>query len=281
MKGYGVCRQCFMILILLPLIGVTGCTGKTERFGSGIFSWNTLPAEADLILMKENGMTEIYQYFKSAYTKQECEAFFTLAQKHGIDVYMLDGEAEWATDTHYEDLRETAFTHAWLHQTQGADKALKGIVLDVEPYVLKEWDNAAKELLHGFTENVRRFREENDITVYACIPYFYDTNGHEAELEQLIGTVDGIIIMNYYRGSEIGHMETEVAYAKQYGTRVVTAYDLKPSGESDPEGNNTYYKEGMEAVYRNFNEIRSAYPGTEIGLALHDIKYWKGMQESE
>ena len=111
------------------------------------------------------------------------------------------------------------------------------------------------------------------LEVIVCMPYYFDSKGFERELETLIRSCcDKAAVMNYYRGKEIEHVETEAALAEKYNKELLSIYELKAPGTHGLTEKNTYYEEGLEAVEENFLQLKDAYPDQTIAMALHDFE---------
>ncbi len=135
-----------------------------------------------------------------------------------------------------------------------AEKAIalkaNGIVFDIEG----DYAKLADSLEHFSSE----------LPVYVCIPYWLD----KALAERIIKASDGVLVMNYWRGSERQNMQTEIDIAKHYGKKIWSVYELQPPGAYGLKDMNTYYGLGLEAVKDNY---RKEFKGTDVGLAYHHL----------
>ena len=73
--------------------------------GAGVFSWDHLPNIKDIQCMKDNRITEIYQYLRPEYTDREMLDFLGAMNDVDIEVYILDGEPEWSYEAEYQGMR--------------------------------------------------------------------------------------------------------------------------------------------------------------------------------
>ncbi len=249
-------------------------------FGVGVFSWDHLPIMSDIRCMQENGITELYQYIRPEYTDEEITKFLEEMAEINIDVYVLDGEPEWSYAENYFCMENVLKRVRHLNDIARPGAQIKGIVFDVEPYVLDKWHNIPKQLLDEYASNVIRIRDESrdeglDLLIYVCIPYSYDKMGHDKQLRKLIKETDGVMVMNYNKGNEIDNIKREAALARWYGKRMVNIYELQPGLLSQTNNSITYYNDGIEAVKENYLELLDAFPSHDIALAYHTLDHLK------
>lgn len=274
----------FILLFCLTSISLNGCTEENiddeeEIEYAGIFSWKREFVEEvsaeELERLSESRIIQIYQSFSDSIEQEHINLFFENTSKHDIDVYYLSGSPRWGIEDDAEScINEVERAYELNREIKSGE--IKGIVLDVEPYLTEEWDEDKEEVMELFTENMRKTyaaAEEAGFELILCIPYYYDTEGFEKELEELIGECcDKIAVMNYYRENESKHIETELALAEKYEKQLINIYELKKPGEHGLTDKNTYYNYGMEAVNESFQNIKAYFNESDIAMALHDIE---------
>ena len=249
-------------------------------YGVGVFSWDHLPLVSDIECMKDNCITEIYQYISPENTDEEIKEFLEDMATIGVEVYVLDGEPEWSYAENYEDMENVLLRVRSLNEEVSDEAAIKGIVFDVEPYILDKWHNIPKQLLEEYASNLRKIKEasfDSDLSLdfLVCIPYSYDLMGHDKMLRSIIRESDGIMVMNYNKGGEIDNITREAALARYYEKRLVNVYELQPGLLSQTNNSITYYNDGVEAAMDNYRELLRAYPDHDISVAFHTLDYFK------
>ncbi|MGP6139289.1 hypothetical protein [Jeotgalibaca sp. A127] len=181
----------------------------------------------------------------------------------------MAGEPEWALDP--------TVLVSIVHKAGQFD----GIVVDVEPYLLEEFKMNPKKVMSIFVASMRKVYQvakTKRLAFILCVPYFYDTLGFEQELEELIkDCCDGLMVMNYYRGKELEHIQTEAHLCRKYGKTLSTVYELQPPGRYDLKDENTYYNVGIEAAYDNFKKLKQVIP--QIGVSFHEFRYFKELSQ--
>ena len=272
-----------IITVLLLFACTRGENSREESVSKGVFSWHSLVEEKDCGSLHQYGIDTVYQHIKSSCSYEEVENFLETMSLQGMEVFLLDGEANWAYERHYDSVKNSLervrSINRELYRRRGNDKGelkIKGLVLDIEPYLLKEWEENADIILDGMCRNLEMlYADKEELQIYLCVPYFYDSKGYEEQLEQLIRYTDGLLVMNYYKGSEIVHMETEVRLAAQYKKKIITVYELQEPGKHGLTEKNTYYNDGLDAVRLNYQQLREAYPEYRIGVAYHECNYFR------
>ena len=272
-----------IVLSLVVFLNLTGFGAKPEEpsaypYGAGVFSWDHLPNDADVRCLIENDITEIYQYIRPEYTQESIDHFLRKMAEYDIDVYILDGEPEWSYEKNYSRMKDVLDRVREWNENFDRRTRIKGIVFDVEPYVLDKWHNIPNQLLEEYTGNVSRLveeasKDEKPVDILLCIPYSYDNMGRDRFLRSLIKDADGIIVMNYYKGAEIENIKREAALARWYKKKIVNAYELQPGLLSQTNNSITYYKDGLDAVNANYQELINVYNHHDMGVAFHTLEY--------
>ena len=272
-------RMAFFSLacVLFATMGLPGCSQRAARTDAkGLFSWRALSeghGDALLELAQSQNITEIYQDC-SQNSEAELADFLQNLDGAGIAAYWLTGDPSWGRDPEGGEMLRQIRRAAALRDAAGG--ALQGIVFDVEPYLLPEWEDGADALMQSFVSAARcahREASRQGMEMILCVPYFYDTKGFGEALEQLIASgCDRVAVMNYYRGKESEHIASEAALAQKHGRGLINIYELKAPGEHGLVEENTYHSEGLDALEENFGSLCADYPELEISLALHDAQ---------
>lgn len=240
-------------------------------------------------------MNVLYQNFSSENSRQEqMSRFAEAAMEAGISVYHLTGHPSWGLDPEGAELceavEETASYNRRIqrkflerHRPDGEEweriPRLEGIVFDVEPYTLNQWDEDPDRVMRNFVSGMKKacaLARSHGLEVIVCIPWFYDKKGQSEGLEELIRDgCDRVAVMNYYRGAEIGNIATEVELSCKYGKELINIYELKKADGSSVEEINTYHNSGLAALRKNYAGVKAAYPGGNLSIAYHDYRSLK------
>lgn len=251
----------------------------------GLFSWNSdvLYGEERVALfatMHENEITELYQYFDEDTDEEAIGEFLYAANDAGIAVYLLAGEPEWGLDESAQEMC-LLIEKIQVWREQWGTEMIAGIMLDVEPYLTDAWQDDSRSVMKAYTAAMKiahEKAEEADVFLIACIPYYYDDEGLQTELETLISEgCDGIAVMNYYRGSEYENIETELGLAEQYGRTVMSIAELQEPGQYDLKEINTYAGLGYDAVLTMWTDLKQKAENESLALGLHNYEALKEM----
>lgn len=300
----GYARLLVLLCTALSL-GTPVCASESEGqpppfpHGAGLFSWSAETVnktDGELFeLMKQQELTVLYQNFSSKNSRQEQMSIFVeSAMKEGITVYYLTGDPKWGLDPSGDKLCEAVEEAAAYNRRierkflerrkKDGEKwetipRLAGIVLDVEPYTLKEWDKNPGKVMDSFVSGMKEayaLAQEFDLEVIVCIPWYYDKKGQVSGLEELIKNgCDSIAVMNYYRGAEIKNIITETELAQKHGKGIITIYELQKADGRGVKEINTYYNSGLAALKKSYAGVLEAYPGQAISIAYHDYRALK------
>ena len=224
---------------------VAACNSNVCGPGRALWMWdysqvtNSVDGQALLQFASNKGVTSIfveaeaimYESGGPEATHENLGTFITTATTLDIEVYLLFGFAGWALPQNHAEI--AGLIQIVNSFTQNTARPA-GIILDVEPHTLAEWQDDPGPLGTGLVGMYAAVKNEitTDLPIFATIPFWYDTvmistdNG-AAPLHQLVLEVaDGIALMNY-RDTAAGadglimHAETEIAAAETLGKRVI------------------------------------------------------------
>ncbi|WP_017415375.1 hypothetical protein [Clostridium tunisiense] len=258
----------------------SGCSlNKTAQETRGLFSWKdseVLEGRAQLYeTMKDLKLNTIYQSFSEDLQEKDILNFVREATDKKISVYLLTGAPQWALEESGETMLSEVEKVININKSLEKSAGIKGVLFDVEPYLLDEWDKQSREkIMDGLVANMKKTYEkahENGLEVIACIPYFYDDFGFSQQVEELIkASCDSLAVMNYYQGKEQKHIENEEALTNKYGKELINIYEMQAPGKHGLIDKNTYHEEGLNSVEKNFAELKKSFNGRKISIAFHD-----------
>ena len=255
-------------------------------FGAGVFSWDHLADDSDIECLVDNNITEIYQYIKPEYTDDEIVAFLSKMSDRGIDVYILDGEPGWAYKENYRYMETVVDRIAYINNYVSRRDRISGVVYDIEPYVLDKWHSTPQLIMDEYISNIADVRDkieqrDYNIEMCVCVPYSFDLMGYEGYLDSLIGNSDQVFVLNYNKNGEIENIKNEMELALQYNKRIVNVYEIQPGLLSQTINSVTYYKDGLGAIKKSYDNLLEAYDGIKIGIAYHTLDYLKVLSQGE
>ncbi len=267
--------------------------GDNHREGFGMFSWDEgvlEPEETQTLfeVAKKADVAAIYQQFSRECLEEEKSADFVMGmEERGIEVFALMGEAKWAYERDAKTLIERIGYVAEYNERHRDQGRIQGVMVDVEPYLLDEWDEGREkrgELMAGYgacMERAYACASEKGLKFLVCIPTFYDATNMDI-LERLIAYgCDGVAVMNYNRKDEYGQIAREVGFAREYEKEIVCIYELQRPGKHELEEINTYANEGLEALRQSAWRLERQFGYDRLRFAYHYYKPLKELLEKD
>lgn len=292
-------KTVIIIIITLCLASMAGIIfftlhGKNqgEQEQNALFSWEKEVMEEEnrqefFDTMDKLGLHILYQSIPK-YSQEEKEvvlSFLQEAEKRNISVYALMGEPSYGLEADGAHMKKKLTQIQQWREVSGDKDLIAGVLMDVEPYVTEEWQEDEVGTMDTFVTAMKAAYEkaqEEEITFGVCIPFYYEENGKEDLLEELIGKgCDFIAIMNYFKQDEIGQISTEMHLCDRYNKSAVIIYEMQKPGVYDLREINTYYHEGVKAVKESAKKVQKAYPDSFLGYAFHDYNATKEVLEGE
>ena len=270
------------IAIVCAAIWLRTGSANTQEEGYGLFSWEpelvgTKEEWGELLnCMDQSGSGVLYQQFSKESLKEEtAEEFVCALKKNRKHIYALAGAPEWAYETDGKHIIKWLKRVAAFNLERGSDERIDGLMVDVEPYLLEEWDQeeeARMKLMEGYLEGICKgyeYAKEHGLSYLVCIPSYYDATNKKI-LEKLIAQgCDGVAVMNYDRTDEAGQIRGEVKLAEQYGKKIINIYELQKAGEHELKEINTYAGEGLDALTRSAGSLQETFAYDKLQFAYH------------
>lgn len=277
-----------LALVCLVIAGSVLALRQQSRPAYSMFCWDTdnMRQENRSALnqvIKQANINEIYQEFSQDETElEQAASFLKDMYRQDVAVYALLGEAEWAYEENGESLVAEIERIQGLQETLGGDQQIQGIMVDVEPYLLEEWDGgteARNTLMQSYISGIAAaYSTARDcgFEFLVCIPMFYNATCPDI-LESLVSAYcDGIAVMNYNRENEYVQLEDEVDLARKYQKRIVCIYELQPSGKHDLADMNTYYHVGLKVLQASRETLEQQFDYDRLSFSYH---YYAPLQE--
>lgn len=272
--------------------GEEGETIDTKDYG--LFSWSDKVVTDQeqwpelLYCMERTGVTSLYQSFsQESLDSGEAESFIRRMRAAGEAVYMLMGDAEWAYEPEGESLLREIQRAVHYNESCQEEGRIAGVMVDVEPYLLDEWDGSDREreeLMESYLsgmENAYQYAASKGLFFWACIPTFYNSSCRGVLEELIADACDGVAVMNYNRQDEYGQMAHEVGYAREYGKKVRCIYELQEAGRHDLEEINTYAQEGLDKLWLSAEGLSRQFGYEGLGFDYHYYEPLKEMLREE
>lgn len=251
--------------------------------------------EPILNFAKEQGVTHIYLYVdRKRVTPKDYSSFIQAAADQGMRVEALGGEPTWGLKENRRQLEEFIEWVASYNNNVSEDERFTGIHLDVEPYLLPEWNTEQTRVIEEWLSNMDFAAYESkrlgDIDLSADVPFWV----HDIEVPGydnlrvstwMLKRFDTLVLMNYRDAADghdgiVSNALPMLDEASSSGKAVVVGVETAPSREGNKT---TFYEEGNEIMERELKEARDrleAYDGFK-GFAIHGFPHWLRSAEGE
>jgi hypothetical protein len=266
-------------------------TSFAKDYSKATWVWNTsiiVNASQDLLsYASSNGVNMIYLQISTDIETSEYQAFIKKASAQGIKVYALDGAPKMALEAEREQV--TAFLN-WIEAYQQQveeDEKFAGVHVDIEPYLLPEWQSDWQSLVTEWQSTMKYISnraQELHLHASADMPFWFDEYqipGNQMTLSRwLIGQFDSITIMAYRDSAELifSFSENELKEAKEQGKTIMLGVETNPSSEIESV---TFYEEGSKYMNKQLLKVQgmaNKYNSFE-GIAIHDYIGWKSLKK--
>lgn len=266
-------KCCFLLLMLLLF---SGCTLAQDAHVA-VLSWEQEPLENSQKVMRDlshHQIDRLYQYSGKVSDAAEWHELLKQADEHKIELYAMDGEPAWSLEEDGASVKK-ALDNLHHLNVQFSDQPIKGILLDIEPYALPQWENERDEVMHQYGKVVQiayTHAQKYGFDLVLCIPYYLDDLGYLEDLEDLMPYCDELCIMNYLKKDEWGQIAAEITLARQYDKPVMVLYELQKPGSFDLTAEQTYYEDGIQAVEQSFARLQKQARGVQLKYGFHEYQ---------
>ena len=259
-----IAKRVKIVVLIVFLMMMSSCKKTSLVHGNGLFSWQDVfakeKAQELFVFMNRYDLHELYQYISEDVDEKTIEDFVSLANEYNIAVYQLLGERKWGLDPEGEELKKA------IRKLDG----LKGVVVDVETYLLDEWDEEVFASYYRAMKAAKKKTKTYGYEMILCIPYYLDDYPY---LNLLVKECcDTLAVMNYYRKNEALHIKNEADLCKKYHKRLINIYEFQKAGIHSLQEVNTYHEEGYEAMMNSFKQLNEVYNNIDMNFAWHDYK---------
>ncbi|MDU5142154.1 MAG: hypothetical protein E6230_08220 [Paenibacillus dendritiformis] len=279
-----------LLLLLVSAVLMAGFKQANEpQQATWVWQAERIVSEPKQLLSfaKNNRIDVLYLHIHPDVPESAYRQFVREAAQEGIEVHALAGDPAWALPEYRE--RMLAFLHKIQHYNAEAaeEERFRGIHLDIEPYVLPQWQEDPSEIIDGWMDNLDVFleagRKTGNLEFGVDIPVWFDgfagTDSSEASLaESVMKRFDSTTLMAYRHELEGGNgilalIREEMAIGDRLGTKVLVGINAKPM---PGEEHTTFANQGAAAMADALKQLGASLAGHPSfgGTAVHDYRYW-------
>ncbi|RXZ82076.1 hypothetical protein EBB07_12145 [Paenibacillaceae bacterium] len=217
-------------------------------------------------------------------------AFVEEAHGLGIEVEALGGDPTWGLARHQQEVESFV---AWIEdyqRTMGERAAFDGIHVDIEPYLLKEWEADRDDVMRQWMENVeylvKQVKQGSDLRVSADLPFWLhkiDVGDNGNAGAWMIEQFDRVVLMNY-RNFAIGDngIVTNALPMIREGTLagkpVIIGLETAPTNEGEHV---TFFGQSVGSLHQQMqlSHFVLRWHIGYAGFSIHDYKSWKELTQ--
>ncbi|MFC5405372.1 hypothetical protein [Cohnella soli] len=264
----------------------------------GTWVWDTTTLMQDkskmLAFAEEQGVNVIFLHIdRKSEDYEPYRVFVEEAHRLGIEVEALGGDPAWGLTDHVEDIEAFIGWMKGYQSAAGEQAAFDGIHVDIEPYLLKEWDQDRGDIVRQWMGNVddlvKMAKRDLILRVSADLPFWIHTipagdSGSGNVGAWMLERLDRVVLMDY-RNFAIGgngiiaNALPMIKEGTQAGKPVLIGLEMVPSDEGE---HISFYKKGESSLHRQMqlsHIVMRWYAGYE-GFAIHDYKNWEKASRS-
>jgi hypothetical protein len=286
-------RHLFLLVTLLAAaIAVCAPFLQPQKI-KATWLWETsliMKEKNDIIAFaRENDVNLIYLQIDKKLPPDQYRAFIRDATREGIQIHASGGEPEWAFHARRENITQLVEWVKNYNRTSKQEERFRGIHVDIEPYLLPEWDERKKRIVRQWMNNMEVFieatKQEPSLETSAALPFWLDDvsipkqTGANRLSEWMIRQLDHVTLMAYRDFTEgangILHIvENEINDADKLGKAVVIGVETKNMGKAEQI---SFHDDGMMAMGEQLALLQKhlrKHPSF-AGIAIHDYVSWK------
>jgi hypothetical protein len=291
--------SCLVLFVLLftnfsPALVSTAASLPSNKV-KATWLWNTsLISTLDgrnsvLQFAKEQQISRIYLQVNPGTAKSAYGAFIKAASAAGIQIHALDGAPDWIMPEKRQRITDTVNWVKTYNNSVTAQERFTGIQVDIEPYVLPDWNTNREATVTRWLEAITLFatetKKDSVLNTNAALPFWLDEvtvtgNGGGSLIEAMMNQLDEVTLMSYRDQAQalVEITSNKLTLGDRLGKKVFVAVETNPTSEP---AYITFYEEGrakMElelAAVDNSLKVHSSY----AGIAVHDYAGWRNLKE--
>ncbi|WP_345240787.1 hypothetical protein [Pontibacillus salipaludis] len=256
--------------------------------GTYIWEAERLIQEGDDILAfaKEQDINFIYARLDLREPYSSYSGFVQKAREAGIEVHAMGGHPTWAKESERFRIKKLIDYVKAYNQQVSASSKFQGIHLDIEPYVLDEWDQDKENLLSQWMSNLEFYVEEtrlnSNLEASMDLAMWFDEEpapGKGMPFNRwVIETMDHTSVMAFRDFTEgaggIMYMaEEELQHAAELNKEILISVEMK---ENPYVNHISFYEEGAAYMEQEIDQLNTSLKDhpTYNGTLVHSYKYW-------
>ncbi|GIO31242.1 MULTISPECIES: hypothetical protein [Paenibacillus] len=280
------------VLLILAAVLLTGFDSPSKGV-KATWVWQTELIEDGgehlLDFAHKEGINLIYLQINRDLPKETYETFVRRAHEGNVAVHAMGGDPRWALPKYLDRMLGLAEWTMDYNAVAPPESRFDGIHLDIEPYVLPQWEEDPNAVIQTWESNLTAFLGKTSgsgLELGIDIPFWFDgysTSEGGSLNEWLMRQFDHITVLAYRNeiDSDYGIIplsRDELDLGDRLGKKVLIGVNTK---QMPGESHTTFYgrnKEQMNQSLSALSEQLSSHSSFS-GLAIHDFRYWENMPD--
>jgi len=237
----------------------------------GIFSWKKTQCSEEMrddtyYWIDKLQINEIYQANIFRLTLSETKDFVTdLKVNKNVSIYDLTGDPSWYNKP--EEFIKRIDRVKKYNDTVASESKVKGVVFDVEPWVLGDGNWSQIEYANTI-KTAYKYAKTVGVEMIMVIPFWLEP----VNAEVIIQNSDKTIVMNYNIKAPVKFIKEEIEIAKKNNKKISTAAETKKiDTEYGVDASTTYYYVGVDRLKQDWKDIYNTYKYDKLEFSLHDF----------
>ena len=264
--------------IVMVAVVVIGNGAPAQAAGQrALWVWDG-PVEGVIDFATSNGISALYLHTPPGFSRDEAyEPFITEAHSAGLDVLATGGDPSWSTDA--------STWSSWVDEIVDFG-GFDGIVFDVEPHTLPQWESRRQNrLIRSYLSALQSASlQAGSLPTFTTVPFWWDDPAFKSKkhllVEHVLDRTDGIIIMAY-RDHALGidgiveHSQTEADLASAAGKQFTIGVETGFAGLNKV----SFFEEGAAAMEIELGLVEAAFATTpgHWGISIHHFASYATM----
>jgi hypothetical protein len=298
-RSYGRLMVSYVMVIVLLLTALSSASvAEAAPLPSNkvktTWLWNTslistLESRNSILqFAKEQSVGRIYLQVNPDVAKSAYRAFNKAAANAGIQIHALDGAPNWVLPDNRQRIASLVTWVKDYNQSVVVKERFTGIQVDVEPYLLPEWQTDRDTTVMSWIETLTFFNNEvkknSALTTSAALPFWLSqiaVPGNNSVMlnEKLISSLDEVTLMSY-RDQAAALVEitaVDITVGDRLGKKIVVGVETNLTSEA---AYISFYEEGKAAMDLQLSAIDDSLKShlSYAGIAVHDYIGWRNLK---
>ena len=253
--------------------------------------WDTRLIETDTRQIKEffveNDVNVVYLQINNNLSFQSYREFIKSMNEINVEVHALEGSPEWGFLNGKDSDQFLNWVSAF-QQSSAENEKFTGIHMDIEPYLLVNWETDREEILERYQKTIDDLAKkatEMNLVFGVDIPFWFDEIEYNNKFgkgllaQWLVENADEITIMAYRDTADeiIRIVRAELDWANELDKQLYIAVETVEL----PEQQVTFEGNGRKEMEKQLKRVKKHFKHEQSfkGVAIHHYESWKSMKE--